>query len=101
MNAVAWKTLAEKRDYQRQWALRYRHAIIQALYDAGDRSRHVVNGLGRAHVSPGTKWCAWGQHGLPRAAFRHSCRNKDGLQDTCRSCQDMLGRASRQKRKAS
>lgn len=87
---MAWQTNEATRRYQARWGKQRRLARAQAAYDAGDRSRVVINALGRASCAPWQKWCAWGQHRVPRSRFRVARRNKDGLQDLCRVCQDML-----------
>ena len=91
---MAWRTREDKRGYQQRWARYVRLASAQAAYDAGDRSRRVINALGRASCAPWQKWCAWGHHRVVRARFRVARRNKDGLQDMCRRCQDMASRAA-------
>ena len=82
------------RPYQRVWAQKHRLEHLRRLYAQGDRSRHVINGLGRASCGPNHKWCAWSQHRCLRTAFRPSRHHKDGLCDLCRECQDIIRRIS-------
>lgn len=91
---MAWQAGEAKRRYQARWGRQRRLARARVAYAAGDRSRRVVNALGRASCTPGQKWCSWGQHRVARSRFRVAHRKKDGLQDLCMACQAILNHAA-------
>ena len=91
---MAWDD-AYARAYYANWVRQKRLALVLAAYARGDRSRKTINYLGRLSCRPREKWCAWGQHRVCKVRFRVSRRNRDGLQDLCRRCQDMASHAAR------
>lgn len=92
---MPWKSRQDARAYRAQWARQSRHVLLCMHYGLGERSRRVINGLGRAACAPDEKWCSWSQHRVKRAKFRVCRRNRDGLQSYCPECQDMANRVAK------